>query len=54
MSIRIYKSYTPGTRNRALSSFNEITKTKPEIKDEIIEELLPFVIVVADIKDFIV
>ena len=30
MSIRIYKSYTPGTRNRALSSFNEITKTKPE------------------------
>jgi large subunit ribosomal protein L2 len=30
MSIRIYKSYTPGTRNRALSAFNEITKTKPE------------------------
>ena len=30
MSIRLYKSYTPGTRNRALSSFNEITKTKPE------------------------
>jgi large subunit ribosomal protein L2 len=30
MSIRIYKSYTPGTRNRALSSFNEITKIKPE------------------------
>lgn len=30
MTIRIYKSYTPGTRNRALSSFNEITKTKPE------------------------
>jgi large subunit ribosomal protein L2 len=30
MSIRIYKSYTPGTRNRALSSFNDITKTKPE------------------------
>ena len=30
MSIRIYKSYTPGTRNRALSGFNEITKTKPE------------------------
>jgi hypothetical protein len=21
MSIRLYKSYTPGTRNRALSSF---------------------------------
>lgn len=30
MSIRLYKSYTPGTRNRALSDFNEITKQKPE------------------------
>ena len=30
MSIRLYKSYTPGTRNRALSTFSEITKTKPE------------------------
>ena len=30
MSIRLYKSYTPGTRNRALSSFAEITKTNPE------------------------
>ncbi len=30
MGIRFYKSYTPGTRNRALSSFNEITKVKPE------------------------
>lgn len=30
MSIRLYKSYTPGTRNRALSGFNEITKPKPE------------------------
>jgi large subunit ribosomal protein L2 len=30
MSIRLYKSYTPGTRNRALSSFTEITKAKPE------------------------
>jgi len=30
MGIRLYKSYTPGTRNRALSTFNEITKTKPE------------------------
>jgi large subunit ribosomal protein L2 len=26
MSIRLYKSYTPGTRNRALSTFSEITK----------------------------
>jgi large subunit ribosomal protein L2 len=30
MSIRLYKSYTPGTRNRALSSFAELTKSKPE------------------------
>jgi len=30
MNIRLYKSYTPGTRNRALSDFNDITKTKPE------------------------
>ena len=30
MSIRLYKSYTTGTRNRALSDFSEITKTKPE------------------------
>ena len=30
MSIRLYKSYTPGTRNRALSSFDEITKMTPE------------------------
>lgn len=32
MSIRFYKSYTPGTRNRAISAFTEITKTKPEKK----------------------
>ena len=30
MSIRIYKPYTPGTRNRALSLFDDITKFKPE------------------------
>ena len=30
MAIRLYKSDTPGTRNRALSKFNEITKFKPE------------------------
>lgn len=30
MSIRLYKSYTPGTRNRALSAFTELTKSKPE------------------------
>ena len=32
MGIRLYKAYTPGTRNRALSTFTEITKTKPEKK----------------------
>ena len=32
MSIRLYNSYTPGTRNRAISAFTEITKTKPEKK----------------------
>jgi large subunit ribosomal protein L2 len=30
MAIRIFKPNTPGTRNRGVSSFNEITKTKPE------------------------
>ena len=30
MSIRFYKSYTPSTRGRALSSFSEISRSKPE------------------------
>jgi len=30
MGIRIYKSYTPGTRNRSSSDFSEITSSKPE------------------------
>ena len=30
MNIRLYKSYTPGTRNRVLATFSEITKSKPE------------------------
>jgi len=30
MNIRLYKAYTPGTRNRALLTFDEITKSKPE------------------------
>ena len=30
MTIRIFKPNTPGTRNREVSSFNEITKLKPE------------------------
>lgn len=32
MGIRFYKAYTPGTRNRAISSFKELTKKKPEKK----------------------
>ena len=38
MSIRLYKSYTPGTRNRALSDFSEITKSKPEIAKQLLEQ----------------
>ena len=30
MSIRIYRSYTAGTRNRSVSDFEEITCSKPE------------------------
>ena len=30
MSIRLYKAYTPGTRNRVLSSFDDITTATPE------------------------
>lgn len=30
MAIRLYKSYTPGTRHRTVSTFNEITTDKPE------------------------
>nr|YP_009511296.1 ribosomal protein L2 [Gracilariopsis longissima]AXI97173.1 ribosomal protein L2 [Gracilariopsis longissima]UAD89089.1 ribosomal protein L2 [Gracilariopsis longissima] len=30
MAIRLYKAYTPGTRNRTVSTFTEITKSKPE------------------------
>ena len=30
MAIRLYKSYTPGTRNRTVSTFSEITTNKPE------------------------
>nr|YP_009398514.1 ribosomal protein L2 [Lophocladia kuetzingii]ARW67700.1 ribosomal protein L2 [Lophocladia kuetzingii] len=30
MAIRLYKAYTPGTRNRTVSTFREITKNKPE------------------------
>ena len=30
MAIRLYKSYTPGTRNRTVSTFHEITKRFPE------------------------
>ena len=30
MAIRLYRSYTAGTRNRTVSTFDEITKQKPE------------------------
>nr|YP_010903115.1 ribosomal protein L2 [Hypnea pseudomusciformis]WCH55169.1 ribosomal protein L2 [Hypnea pseudomusciformis]WCH56762.1 ribosomal protein L2 [Hypnea pseudomusciformis] len=30
MAIRLYKAYTPGTRNRTVSTFKEITSKKPE------------------------
>ena len=30
MGIRIYRAYTPGTRNRSVSEFSEISQTKPE------------------------
>nr|YP_009105606.1 ribosomal protein L2 [Xylochloris irregularis]AIT94333.1 ribosomal protein L2 [Xylochloris irregularis] len=30
MGIRFYKAYTPGTRNRSVSDFQEITKLNPE------------------------
>nr|YP_004581373.1 ribosomal protein L2 [Schizomeris leibleinii]AEH05387.1 ribosomal protein L2 [Schizomeris leibleinii] len=30
MGIRFLRSYTPGTRNRSVSDFNEITTNKPE------------------------
>ncbi len=30
MGIRIYRPYTPGTRERSISDFSEITRSKPE------------------------
>ena len=30
MAIRLYKASTPGTRNRTVSSFEEINSKKPE------------------------
>ena len=30
MAIRVYNAYTPGTRNKVVSDFSEITKIKPE------------------------
>nr|YP_010152932.1 ribosomal protein L2 [Olisthodiscus luteus]QQW50593.1 ribosomal protein L2 [Olisthodiscus luteus] len=32
MSIRLYNSGTPGTRNRIISDFNDLTRKKPEKK----------------------
>nr|YP_009294393.1 ribosomal protein L2 [Palmaria palmata]AOM67833.1 ribosomal protein L2 [Palmaria palmata] len=30
MAIRLYRAYTPGTRNRTVSTFSEITSSSPE------------------------
>ena len=30
MGIRFYKPYTPGTRNRSMAEFDQITETKPD------------------------
>nr|QCI04211.1 ribosomal protein L2 [Anotrichium furcellatum] len=30
MALRLFKAYTPGTRNRTVSTFNELTNKKPE------------------------
>ena len=32
MGIRFYRTYTPSTRNRSVSDFKEVTKTRPEKK----------------------
>ena len=32
MAIRVYRAYTPGTRNKVVSDFSEITQTKPNKK----------------------
>lgn len=32
MAIRLYRAYTPGTRNRSVSKFDEIVKSKPQKK----------------------
>ena len=32
MAIRLYRAYTPGTRNRSVPKFEEIVKSKPQKK----------------------
>ncbi|CAK9188912.1 unnamed protein product, partial [Sphagnum troendelagicum] len=32
MTIRLYKAYTPGTRNRSVSGFEEIVRSNPQKK----------------------
>lgn len=32
MTIRLYKAYTPGTRNRSVLGFKELVKTNPQKK----------------------
>ena len=60
MAIRKFKPYTPGTRQRVVTDFSEITSAKPErslivpkhrVKVGIIVELLLAVIVEVVTKD---
>ena len=30
MAIRLYRAYSPGTRTKSVSYFNDLTPTKPE------------------------
>ena len=62
MAIRKFKPYTPGTRQRVVTDFSEITSAKPErslivsnieLKAGIIVELLLVVIVVVVTKGYI-
>ncbi len=32
MTIRLYKAYTPGTRNHSVSGFEEIVRSNPQKK----------------------
>ena len=62
MGIRLYRAYTPATRQRSVSDFQEITSPKPEkrllskkivLLEETIEVLLQVDTEVVGIKNFI-